>query len=469
MRPGRGLEFLSEMTSVLLAIGDKNLASVLRKILVESEYNFDVLYDEVLHRRYLFEMTSQYHPNIVILHDNFLPGDKTGNEDKDTEMLEILQQIRLSFDQQIRIVYICIRPRNDPFFGKLIGLGVHDIFYIEQFSKQAFVEQLASPPKFANIAKLQRGEFDMDQLELEEEEAIHQETEITEDEEKKEEGDSKLKDLLKSPYLKFNVQLPKIPLPAKVERSEEQQPIDDSWLYEESKEKNNITSTPIIGTVVIAVTSVEEHLGATNTAISIATYLHNSGCDVALVEANNSKDFDRIHSLIEGEKLAIDEIEFNYKGIDHIKYFENLDLGSVYTNYQFVVLDMGDIRHSPFKDELKRSHIKCVVASADEWKEHWIEKFLSITDVIDPIFLVPCSDVKITNDLAARLKYYDVYPLDKHINPYKVPEGSIKVYDRLLKDYQVQRGTRIGTKHLVMTGVLGAIIAAIGFTVFTFY
>ncbi|RKJ61888.1 hypothetical protein D7X33_26660 [Butyricicoccus sp. 1XD8-22] len=155
---------MDKMTSVLLAVGEDNLSKLFRKVLVESGHPFDVLDNEVLHRRFLFEMVAQYQPNLLIVHDKFLPGDKLAAEERDAEMLEILQYIRFQFDQQVRIVYVCIRDRTDPFLGKIVGLGIHDIFHSDSFRTDAFLEQLVSPPKFSNVQKFARGDFNFQQM-----------------------------------------------------------------------------------------------------------------------------------------------------------------------------------------------------------------------------------------------------------------------------------------------------------------
>lgn len=287
------------------------------------------------------------------------------------------------------------------------------------------------------------------------------------EEEQGHEQERKIKNLFSKNNLKLNIPVPKLSKTSDGAKEVEEE-FDDEWFFEEKKEVS--ITPPSIGTVIIGVTAVAEHLGSTNTAISIAKYLEENGYDVALVEANRNMDFDRIHSLIEGEKITLKDIEFRYSGVDHIKYRENLDLGTVYTHYQYIVLDLGDFKNTPFKEELSRSHIKCVVATADEWKYHWIEEFLLDYDSYDLNFLVPASDNKMANDLAARLKNYDVYPLDKHTNPYDVPELTANVYDRLLKNFKQDKGTnQINSKILIMTGLLGAILSAIGFSIFTFF
>lgn len=262
-----------------------------------------------------------------------------------------------------------------------------------------------------------------------------------------------------------NITFPKLPGGEKDTTKVKDTVIDD-WIFE-GNESSSANKLPVVGTVVIGVASVEKHLGATNTAISIAKYISKAGNNVALVEANKNMDFDRIHSLIEGETITLKDSEFNFQGITHIKYRESMELGNIYTKYQFVILDIGDIRNSQFKSEFSRCHIKCVVASADEWKFHWIEEFsfnVGLTEEL--IFLVPSSDFKETNDLESRLKKHVVYPIQKHSNPYEVPEESEDVYEQILRLYLKNHGFQIKGKHLLLTVILTAMISTVILLIF---
>lgn len=264
------------------------------------------------------------------------------------------------------------------------------------------------------------------------------------------------------------IKLPKIPKITSAEKtSSTQAVVDDEWIFEEKVSSLTRTNV-VVGTVIIAVTSVQSHLGSTNTAISIAKYLKDAGNDVALVEANNSMDFERMHSLVEGEQVTLKEDYFDLYGVPHLKYREDMDLGDIYTCYQFVVLDLGEITKSPLKNELRRAHFKCVIASSDEWKFHWIEEFLLNVEVEDLIFMVPSSETKETNDLASRLKNYDVFPLESHSNPYLVPDGTKNIYEKLFNNYHKKNGIQVSRKDLLMTALIGACITAVGFLAFLF-
>lgn len=239
-----------------------------------------------------------------------------------------------------------------------------------------------------------------------------------------------------------SIQLPQIKLRRERETTNQLQSSDieveneeDSWELERNSTKE---VTKVIGTVVIAVASVKSHLGSTNTAISMATHLRNNGYDVAVVEANHSMDFDRMHALIEGENLNISDMEYHFKDIPHFKYREGFDIGRIFQLYKYVVLDMGELDYSPYKEEFFRSHIKCVVASGDEWKFYWIEEFLLKNDIEDPVFLLPSTNDEIAADVSKRLKdKHYVYPITNHSSPYIVPDESANVYNNIIEEYKM--------------------------------
>ena len=248
-----------------------------------------------------------------------------------------------------------------------------------------------------------------------------------------------------------------IPMP-KIEKVKESQLEEEWFLNNQLEQKESKIYSSVVGSVIISVAAVKEHMGATNTAINIAKYLKESGHDVALVEANKSLDFDRIHSLKEAEKLAIDDMEFSFQGIDHFKYRDGFDVGRIYQMYQYIVLDIGVIEDSPYKDEFARSHIKLVTASGDEWKHYWIEEFLLNHQFNDLIFVLPCSNKSVAEDVSYRVQDYYVYSLEKNESPYIVPADSATVYERILKDHQAYVGNRVPTSKNQIIGTAAATV-----------
>lgn len=407
--------------------------------------------------------------------------------------LEVLSDVVLSIRQtpefeKVTFTVLSDYPEGHPLLAEFFNMGIYNFFARNgiKFNVHNLKESFESPMSFSMALKYgtvnkeipwRRDLSKTQTLEVKfinpnaEAQSIEQSPDDTESRDITNNSDSKKNPMdFLSKIPKPNIPKPNITLPKMTvsEKDTINDSLNDEWIFE--KNENSFTNKmPVVGTVLIGVAAVEKHLGATNTAINIAKFLSKSGNNVALVEANKNMDFDRIHSLIEGETITLNEKEFNFQGITHVKYRDNMDLSGVYTKFQFVVLDIGDIRNSQFKGEFNRSHIKCVVATADEWKYHWIEEFLlNVDSTEDLVFLVPSSDFKSANDLESRLKKHLVYPLEKHSNPYEVPEESGEVFKELLKLYLKNHELRIKGKHLLFTALLGALISAIGFTFFIF-
>ncbi|MBG9689673.1 hypothetical protein ABD91_01870 [Lysinibacillus sphaericus] len=149
---------------VLLAVGESNLSALIRSEFTESNSDkstYDVLYDEVLHRRFIQPMTLQYQPDILIIHDSFLSSSYTEQLERDDEILKTLRELRMS-EIQTRIIYICQRSSKDQFLGRLVALGVYDIFHQHQFSSTAFRRQLSEPSKFSNVSQFGVSHVELD-------------------------------------------------------------------------------------------------------------------------------------------------------------------------------------------------------------------------------------------------------------------------------------------------------------------
>lgn len=243
---------------------------------------------------------------------------------------------------------------------------------------------------------------------------------------------------------------PKAPISSK-EHKEEDWSLDDLHTVVQHRQAEKI-----IGTVVIGITSVAPHLGSTHTAISIARYLSNLGHMVALVEGNYSQDFDRIHSLYEGEKRHIfHEKEFELNGIDHFKYRENQDLGEIFSLYEYVVLDLGVLSETMYIDEFKRSHVKCVVCSSEEWKFHWIEQFQNSYGNDEHYnFLVPGASLRNIKDLIDRLDYHSVYALPMQETPYQPTKEAEEVIQDIIGEFINGNAKTFSKSTLIFTSVI---------------
>ncbi|NRD80832.1 hypothetical protein HPT25_26245 [Bacillus sp. BRMEA1] len=143
------------MSHVLLAIGDSGFSQILRNRL--NEHDFDVLENEVLHRDYLEEFVKTERPDILIVHDYYLASSKESKEDREKELLTFFQKIRIHHDDEIRVVFLCEREKDDPFLAELVSRNVLDIFHNKSISIQELVEQLKDRPRFSRVSKFLSG------------------------------------------------------------------------------------------------------------------------------------------------------------------------------------------------------------------------------------------------------------------------------------------------------------------------
>lgn len=212
----------------------------------------------------------------------------------------------------------------------------------------------------------------------------------------------------------------------------------------------------IIGTVVIGVTSVAPHLGSTHTAISMARHLSELGHMVALVEGNYSQDFDRIHSLYEGEKNHIfHESKFDLNGIEHFKYRDSQNLSDIFSLYEYVVLDLGELSESMYLDEFKRSHVKCIVCSAEEWKYHWIEQFQSSYGMDEQYnYLVPGASTRNIKDLMDRMDKRSVYAVPIQESPYEPAKETGEILQDILGEFLNGNAKTFSKNALIFTSVI---------------
>lgn len=202
---------------VLLAVGDDTIASTLRHHLTNK--NIEVDNNEVLHRSYLEEYVELYQPEMLIVHDSYLPSDAEGETQVDAEMLLLLETFRMTYGRALRIVYLCIRSKKDPFLAQLVARDVLDIFNEMQIDLPTFVNQLESEPTYSNVSKFANGGM---LIPLQPEVSIEDDDEFFEEEiekpEEKGEGNSE-KGAASQNWMKSvrktitDIELPKVALP----------------------------------------------------------------------------------------------------------------------------------------------------------------------------------------------------------------------------------------------------------------
>lgn len=444
-------------SSVLLAIGESSLSDSLRQLLENGGLN--VLQDEVFSLKYLDDHVQGQLPNIVIIHDLYLPSEAETQEEKDEEVLQLLEKWRADYDNDLRVVYMCVREHSDPFIGQLVARNVLDIFNKKNISSSSFVNQLLEPPRFKNVQRLSIGNLDVEFLEEDEvaqPQSIAETLEFEAGETYSEPQPTKIKPE-KEPLeigkkignvagniAKGTTGLMKgvseiMPKGSSSENEHNELMMNDLLdLMPIEVDDSNIKSA-IIGTVLIAVTGTKEHIGSTHTALSVAAYLSKVGHSVAIIECNDTDDFEKIHALYEGTKQYLKkEHFFEINGIHHYKYRSNFDLNMIYYQYEYVIIDYGDLDEATgYIEEFKRAHIRLVVTSGDEWKTNWVHEFMRKNKTMkeDCELIVPAVSRDKAEEFAELLKYDQVFAFPRQDNPYEITTETEQLVHTLLGSY----------------------------------
>ena len=99
-------------TRILLAVGNENVSGILRKYINKAEL-LHLIDQEIMHFRYLDEIIELHEPEILIVHDVFLPSDTTGKSEREKEWLSFLH----------------LRVKNMKNFGLYSFVNVQEMIY----------------------------------------------------------------------------------------------------------------------------------------------------------------------------------------------------------------------------------------------------------------------------------------------------------------------------------------------------
>lgn len=497
--------------SVLLAVGDPDFTNIMRKSLLSFEgedengnkngFEFDVLDTDVLHRNYLNEIIEQEKPSMVILHDVYLPSDFSTQAEMDDEMLQLVSFWRSKYDNDLRVVYICDRERKDPFLSHLVARNVLDIFNERTISEKTLITQLAEEPRFINVSRFGIGDVEIEFDEIPEEEATIEVLAADDADKDVDSASDRTKAILSritettKSVVDAGTEWNKQRVQSKQEQNERLQKEkthtrsrkNESPGKKSKKESSELElsdvidlmpipkevyrRTQVIGTVVIGVAGVKAHMGATHTAMSIATFLRKRKNSVALIELNNSEDFDRIHALYEGEKHYLrNESTFDYKGVDHYKYREDIRLGEIMATYEYVVLDFGSIEDTLYYQEFLRSHVRVLLVSPYEWKQHWTDDFGKQVQGEEDTFLyvVPFAEKGNVKDMEERLPDLSIVSFPASSNPYQPTKEVEDAVSVIMTGYLKDGGVRSSKKTILAAVLASSLITTVVIAVFAF-
>ncbi|MEX3624884.1 hypothetical protein [Viridibacillus arvi] len=383
-------------------------------------------------------------------------------------LVDVLTAARENFPDVIFTVLANERTGH-PMLAELVEIGIMNIFIkgVDKFTTTTLVDVLNKPLSFATAMKFRKVDEEIPwRRNLNKQSTIKVEIKDTRktvpvmDDQLADTSEENSSKPLKTS--KFHSPFDKKKTSKSTPEVVEEFFFDD--MFDMPNQNEVVQRSTIIGTVLIGVTGVANHLGSTFTAINIASYLKDNGYSVALVESNYSQDFDRIHALYEGEKkLLLKDNQFEMRDLTHFKYREVQDLNDIYSMYEYVVMDFGDLEEAANQEDFKRAHVKCVLCSADEWKFHWLKDFTSKHEVDNTYcFIVPGSSSEKAQDLQEQLEYGSVFSYPIQDDPYEPVKDCESVITKILGEFIKSPTLSSSKSKLALIGTsIGSILVTI--------
>lgn len=120
-----------------------------------------------------------------------------------------------------------------------------------------------------------------------------------------------------------------------------------------------------VNQIVIGVAGSETRIGVTHNTIVLVNHLRKKGYLVAIVEMNESDDFNKIRESF-NEPIVADTY-FSIKGIDYYLNSENVLERVLEIPYNFIIVDFGNFEFCD-KEIFNRSDVKIIIAGAKPWE-----------------------------------------------------------------------------------------------------
>lgn len=219
----------------------------------------------------------------------------------------------------------------------------------------------------------------------------------------------------------------------------------DALVFKDVKDNIEIVGKErlkIVNRVLIGIVGSEPRIGVTHNAIILAGYLKKIGFLVALVERNQSGDFERIR-IGHGEKLFSEEY-FTIYGVDYYPAVNKEKIKEILDkNYNFIICDYGYIEQAEEAEFLK-CHEKLILAGSKTWELHYLNKILKeypieILQQFHFCFNLIHDDYK--KQLQQAMKYPDGQLMEINFlgyNPEPFNMGCFPAAEKILEDYLLQ-------------------------------
>lgn len=141
------------MKRILLAIGNTDYSKILRSHFANHADELEVLEQEIMHHKYLNEIVELEKPDILLVHDYYLSSDTEMGPEREKEWITFIQYLRVTYEDGIRVVFLCERAKGDPFLSQLVQNNVLDIFNNNAIDITEMMEQLKDRPRYSRVSK----------------------------------------------------------------------------------------------------------------------------------------------------------------------------------------------------------------------------------------------------------------------------------------------------------------------------
>lgn len=184
---------------------------------------------------------------------------------------------------------------------------------------------------------------------------------------------------------------------------------------------------------VIGVTGTGERTGCTHTAIMLAYAASLQGLKVALIEANNSSDFQEIRMVYEGEDRPALSGMFRIRGVDFYPSGIEWSLSALYkSGYTCIILDTGYYNTSSWREAFLKTSLKIVVAPGCEWRRRDVVHFIRNHCELPWIVAVPLSGEQVVEDIRKQTGHEFMMSLPYEPDPFALSKEGISWLGQLI-------------------------------------
>lgn len=187
---------------------------------------------------------------------------------------------------------------------------------------------------------------------------------------------------------------------------------------------------------VIGITSYLPGNGATSLCLTLGRFLSGKGKRTALVELNNSGDFNRLGEILDDLGELRIKRETGFDAGDIVFYPDMTDSGEISRQgVDIVILDLGQLNSEQKLRELNRTDIKLILCPRAVWKYSLFTEYddgIKSPSKNEWVYVADNSDSFERQILKKKFQHLVTYQLSK--NPYYLTEDEYKNTERFFKE-----------------------------------